>query len=530
MRENSKYNKSFLLFIAFNIFIFITLHGQNARIKIDIDRRIGKVEKKIYGNFIEHLGRCVHEGIYGSENPLPDINIATAFYNPLILKTKPNIIILLADDLGFGDVGFNGSDIKTPNIDRIATEGVRLNQFYTCPMCSPTRAGIMTGRYPIRYGLMRSAISPQSDFGLSTDEETIAEMLEKGGYEYRGIVGKWHLGYRRREWHPYKQGFTYFKGCLNGAVNYFNRNMSINPEKEGDVDWYLNDQQIHENGYTTDLIGNSSVEFINSVPSDKPFFLYVPFTAPHGPLQAKNEDMEKYPDRQGTKKIYAGMVDNMDQNIGKILKCLETRGQLDNTFILFCSDNGGLPGTASNGNLRGGKLSPYQGGIRVAAAARWPVGGISGGNIIKKRIGYIDIFPTLVAIAEYEESPQSQLDGQNILPILKGFDINNRSWFSYIDQSEEKIEHLALNTDNWKLVVKRGAPDNKEILPDFQLFKINSDPEEKNNVADHNPEIVEKLFMRIQKFYELKVSKQVPRYYENNNGGIILPPDWKMKN
>lgn len=130
----------------------------------------------------------------------------------ILSNKKPNIIILLADDLGFGDVGYNGSDIRTPNIDRIASEGVILDQYYSCPMCSPARAGIMTGRYPIRYGLMRSAISPQCDFGLSTSEETIAEMLEKAGYENRGMVGKWHLGYRRQEWHPYNRGFNYFKG------------------------------------------------------------------------------------------------------------------------------------------------------------------------------------------------------------------------------------------------------------------------------------------------------------------------------
>lgn len=139
-------------------------------------------------------------------------------------NSKPNILILLADDLGFGDVGFNGSDIKTPNIDRLATEGVQLTQFYCCPMCSPTRAGLMTGRYPLRFGLMRSVIPPQRDFGLSVNEETIADMLGKAGYRYRGMTGKWHLGHRRQEWLPVNRGFTHFEGCYNGAVDYFDRN------------------------------------------------------------------------------------------------------------------------------------------------------------------------------------------------------------------------------------------------------------------------------------------------------------------
>lgn len=437
----------------------------------------------------------------------------------------------MADDLGFGDVGYNGSDIRTPNIDRIASEGVILDQYYSCPMCSPARAGIMTGRYPIRFGLMRSAISPQCDFGLSTSEETIAEILVKAGYDYRGMVGKWHLGYRRQEWHPYNRGFTYFKGCLNGAVNYFNRNLSIGPENEGDVDWYLKDKQIIEEGYTTDLIGKTAIDFIASVPVDKPFFLYVPFTAPHGPLQAKQEDLNKYPERQGAKKIYAGMVDNLDQNIGKILSCLERRGQLDETFILFCSDNGGLLKGASNGELRGGKLTPYQGGIRVVAAARWPQGGVSGGKIIEQRVGYIDIFPTIMAIAGYNGFYKNKIDGQDILEILKGGTITDRDWFTYEDQNDNKIEDMAINTNQWKLVVKRPAPDNNSgTSPVFELFRIDLDPFEKKSLANQKQEKVNELFSKIEKFYEKKQQNQVPRYNEKNNNGVFDPPDWQLKN
>ncbi len=447
-----------------------------------------------------------------------------------IIDSKPNILILLADDLGFGDVGFNGSDIKTPNIDRIASEGVRLNQFYCCPVCSPTRAGLMTGRYPIRFGLMRSAISPQCDFGLSTNEETIADMLGNAGYDYRGIVGKWHLGYRRLEWLPINRGFTYFKGCLNGAVSYFNRNLSISPEQEGDLDWYINDQLVKEEGYTTDLIGETAIEFINSVPDDKPFFLYVPFTAPHGPFQAKPEDEAKYPNREGVKRTYAGMVDNMDQNIGKILKCLEKRGQLDNTFILFSSDNGGLLKGASNGELRGGKLTPYQGGIRVVAAARWPFGGIAGGKIIEGRIGYIDIFPTLMAISNYNRKSKNELDGQNVLSVMKGGNINDRNWFTYEDQGNDKIEDLAINKDQWKLIVKRGAPDaNNDNSAIYQLFKIASDPNERTDLSAQNTDIVNELFKEVEKFYGLKSSYQIPRYSENDGQGKILTPDWQSK-
>lgn len=433
-----------------------------------------------------------------------------------IAEKKPNIIILLADDLGFGDVGYNGSDIKTPHIDKIASEGARFNQFYACPMCSPTRAGLMTGRYPVRFGLMRSAISPQCDFGLSANEETIADMLGKAAYDYRGIIGKWHLGYHRPVWVPLNRGFTYFKGCLNGAVNYFNRNLSISPKLEGRLDWYLNGQLLNEEGYTTDLIGDAAVDFINSVPDNKPFFLYVPFTAPHGPFNAKPEDEAKYPEREGVKRTYAGMVDNMDQNIGKILSCLKQRGQLDDTFILFCSDNGGLLKGASNGELRGGKLTPYQGGIRVVAAARWPSGGISGGKIIEERIGYIDILPTLMAVAGYGGKPKNELDGQNVLAVMKGETItDDRSWFTYEDQGDDKIEDLAINTDQWKLIVSRPAPDaGSKGSPAYKLFRIDSDPNEELDLASQYPDKVEELFTEIEKFYSIKVNPQVPRYSE----------------
>ncbi|MCX6326599.1 MAG: arylsulfatase [Bacteroidia bacterium] len=435
---------------------------------------------------------------------------------------KPNILILLADDLGFGDVGFNGSDIKTPNIDRIAAEGVKLNQFYSCPMCSPTRAGLMTGRYPLRFGLMRSVIPPQRDFGLSVNEETIADMLGKAGYNHRGMVGKWHLGHRRQEWLPVNRGFTHFEGCYNGAVDYFNR------DRDGELDWHINNKPSGKEGYTTDLIGEAAIEFIKSVPQEEPFFLYVPFTAPHAPFQAKPEDMAKYPNRQGLKKTYAGMIDCLDQNIGKILKSIEERGQLDYTFILFFSDNGGVLKVGSNGELRGEKLTPYQGGIRVAAAARWPAEGVFGGKVIEERMGYIDVFPTLMAIAKFEGKPKNELDGINVLEGIKGNKLKDRSWFTYEDQGDEKIEDLAINNNQWKLVVKRGAPDSENITEINQLFQISTDPNEKMDLSAQKPDKVEELMKELNSFYGLKAKNQIPRYSEKDNyPGPVLIPNWQ---
>jgi len=429
-----------------------------------------------------------------------------AFAQEKVKSKKPNILILLADDLGFGDVGFNGSDIKTPNIDRIASEGVRLDQFYSCPMCSPTRAGLMTGRYPLRFGLMRSVIPPKRDFGISPNEETIADIMAKAGYNYRGIIGKWHLGYLQKEWLPINRGFTYFQGCYNGAVDYFTR------ERNGAIDWHINNESSDKKGYTTDLIGEAAVEYIKSVPKEEPFFLYVPFTAPHAPYQAKPEDEAKYPNRNGLKKTYAGMIDCLDQNIGKILASLKERGQLDNTFVLFFSDNGGVAKVASNGEQKGWKLTPYQGGIHVVAAARWPEAGISGGKVIESRMGYIDVFPTLMAVANYKGEPKNKLDGINVLDGIKGAKLQDRTWFTYMDQNPEKIEDLAINTDQWKLVVKRGAPDSENISATNQLYEIATDPNEKTDLSVQKPDIVQKLLKELNIYYSYKAAIQVQRY------------------
>lgn len=430
---------------------------------------------------------------------------------------KPNIIIILADDLGYADVGFHGSDIKTPNIDRIASEGVVLEQFYACPMCSPTRAGLMTGRYPNRFGLMRAVIPPYREYGMPPEEFTIAEMLREAGYKHRGMVGKWHLGHRQKKWLPDNQGFTFYEGCYNGAIDYFSQ------EREGERDWHELEKPSKKVGYTTDLIGEASVSFIDSVPENEPFFLYVPFTAPHSPFQAKNEDIEKYSERTGDKKIYAAMIDCMDQNIGKILNCIEKRGQLDNTFVLFFSDNGGVQRVASNGDLRGWKLTPYQGGINVVAAASWPAGNIPKGKIITERMGYIDVFPTLMAIAGVDEYTENELDGINVLNAIKGEKLEDRSWFTYFDQGSEKIERLALSTDEWKLIWQRNADDNTTSFEKTELYKIDTDTSESVDVAEKNINLVLSLQAAAEHFYRNKVEYQNPRYpdKEDLTGPII---------
>ena len=201
----------------------------------------------------------------------------------------PNIVLILADDLGWDDVSFHGQQIKTPNLDRLTREGVELSRFYVCPICSPTRAGLMTGRYPIRYGLMRAVLPPWREGGLDLDEVTLPQVLARAGYKHRGIFGKWHLGHSDVKYHPLRRGFTEFVGHYNGAIDYFTH------EREGELDWHRGYESNHDKGYSTDLIADAAVDFIRRHAADNaPFLCYVPFNAPHSPLQAKEEDLDTY--------------------------------------------------------------------------------------------------------------------------------------------------------------------------------------------------------------------------------------------
>ena len=429
---------------------------------------------------------------------------------------RPNIIILLADDLGYGDVGFHGSDIKTPNLDGLAATGVSLERYYVAPMCSPTRAGLMTGRYPIRFGMQRSVVPPYRDFGLDPTEETLAEMLGSAGYEYRAVIGKWHLGHRRQQWLPLQQGFTHSVGCYNGAIDYFTH------ERDGQLDWHRNDKPDTTQGYVTDLIGDAAVEFIQSVPKGRPYFMYVPFTAPHSPFQAKAQDLAKYPLRKGKRKIYAAMVDSLDQSIGRILTAVDKRGDADNTFVLFSSDNGGVQGVGNNGSYKGSKLTPYEGGVRVAAAVRWPQGKIAGGRTSDQMMGYLDVFPTLMEVAGTNTPANRPLDGENVLGILQGESTKlNRPWFTYIDQGGSWQQKLAVHQGDWKLVCSRPAPDAERGKTVYELYNMNKDPNETKNLAADYPYVVSQLTSRLDRFFTWQAAKQVPRY---DVGHDELPP------
>tara|TARA_R110002049_G_scaffold76250_4_gene196107 strand:- start:33650 stop:35056 length:1407 start_codon:yes stop_codon:yes gene_type:complete len=423
-------------------------------------------------------------------------------------EKKPNIVVILADDLGYGDVGYHGSDIQTPNIDKLAKEGIKLESFYVAPMCSPTRAGLLTGRYPVRFGMMRAVIPPGRNYGLDPNEDMLPEMLQRAGYKHRAAIGKWHLGNMEDKWLPNNQGFTHFVGCYEGAIDYFTH------FRDDKLDWHKNGELYNQEGYSTDLIAEESVAFINNVPKEEPYFLYVPFNAPHSPFQAKESDIAKYPNRTGKKKTYAAMVDCMDQGIGKIMQAIESRGDLENTFIIFMSDNGGVKNVGDNAPMKGAKLTPYEGGIRVAAVAYWKGQNITGGKTINDRVGYIDIFPTLKEVAGLQQPEVNPLDGSSILGLLKGNEtIPKRDWYTYMDQNGERRQRLAVHSGDWKAVVEKDAPDALEKNEAVEeLYDLSNTHIEGENLKDSQLKIASELSAKLDGFLKLIKEDQVARY------------------
>lgn len=407
----------------------------------------------------------------------------------------PNIIYILADDLGRNDVGFHGSEIKTPNLDTLAINGAKLDEFYAQPMCTPSRAAIMTGRYPHRYGLQTAVIPSAGKYGLATDEWLLPQALKEAGYR-TAIVGKWHLGHADRKYWPRQRGFDYQYGPLLGEIDYYTHSA------HGTRDWYRNNQPVKEEGYVTTLLGNDAVKLIGSHDAKIPLFLYLTFTAPHAPYQAPQEYIDQYKSiADPNRRTYAAMVTAMDQQIGRVVAALEQRKMRDNTLIIFHSDNGGprsakftgevdtskgmIP--ADNGSLRDGKGTLYEGGTRVVALANWP-GHIKPGSVLAQPIHVVDMFPTLAEVAGASVAKTKPLDGVNVWPYLSQGRSSPRSEVVY------DIEPFrgAVRQDEWKLVWKATLPSKVE------LFNLAEDPSEKNDLAEEHPKKVAELQKRIE--------------------------------
>lgn len=428
-------------------------------------------------------------------------------------QSKPNIIVILVDDLGWGDLGYNGSTIRTPAIDQLSTEGIRLNRFYTAAVCTPTRGGLMTGRYPERYGLRKTVIPPWSKFGVSTNEVFLPEYLEKAGYKNRTILGKWHLGHSALKYHPLRRGFTHFYGHLNGGVDYFTH------IRAKELDWHNDFNASYDKGYTTDLLADEAVKNITDYSQQGPFFMYLAFNAPHGPFQAKDEDLLEYANEPNTnKRTYAAMVSNLDKNVGKVLQRLKTLNIEDNTIVLFFSDNGYAPSSAgSAGPLRGSKFTEWEGGVRSPAIIKWP-GKFRAGQVMEQVTGYIDVLPTLLDIAGITETPKNPLDGISIYPVLTE---NSPSIIR-----DFYLGNGALVNVNWKFIEAGHNLDRMNLQNDV-LFNISQDMSETTDVSATRPANYNSLKNKLLAYKAITSPEEVLDY-DVGQQGFVAPKEWKI--
>ena len=444
----------------------------------------------------------------------------------------------MADDLGNADVGYHGGEVKTPNIDKLAAEGVRLESFYGMPVCTPSRAELMTGRYAMRYGLQTLVIFPSHTYGLPTDERTLPQALKEAGYQTY-MVGKWHLGHADKKYWPQNRGFDYFYGNIVGEVDYFTR------ERGGVIDWQRNGKFLKEPGYYTTLIGDDAVKLINQQDPAKPFFLYFASLAPHAPFQAPEEYLKRYADIQDKqRREYCAMISCLDDQVGRIVAGLEKKGMRDNTIILFASDNGGATSAlfatgarspkereesggvelghkppASNGELRGGKGSLHEGGVRVPAFANWP--GKLKPAVVNYPVHMVDIMPTLLALSGGKGSSDHPFDGKDIWPVLA-------------DGKPSPHDDILINVEAFRGAVRKGDWKLVKIalLPGkTELFNLAMDPGEKTNVADQHPDIVADLESRLLAYArQQKPSEWIKAQpaFVGEQGKTVLDPDFDI--
>jgi arylsulfatase A-like enzyme len=400
---------------------------------------------------------------------------------------RPNIIVIMADDLGFGDVGWHGGPFKTPNLDKLAKESIRLEHHYSLPVCSPTRSSLLTGRFNSRFG----CTNPTNNRVLPFDTVTIAAGLRSVGY-HTAIVGKWHLG-SKLEWGPRHFGFDHSYGSLAGGVTSYTH---LYKKGEFSQTWHRNGKLVDEEGHVTDLITREAIQFIEAK-RDGPFFLYVPYTAVHLPIDEPKEWQDRYPDvKDPALKVYGACVSHMDDGVGQIVKALERTGQRDHTLIVFLSDNGGstaenndtryagmhpafrIPGI--NRPFRGIKATLYEGGIRTPAFVNWP-GRLKPGQS-DAPIHVADWFPTIAGIAGYRPKQDLKWDGQDMWPIIRGE-----------KKAEPRPIYLlgpggnssALRHGDWMLLTFKKK--------DVELFDLANDPGQSKNLATTHRARVQEL-------------------------------------
>lgn len=404
----------------------------------------------------------------------------------------PNIVLIVGDDLGYGDLSSYGCpDIKTPHIDGLGKAGIRFTQFYANgPECTPTRCALMTGRYQQRVGGLECAIGignvgrydeaiwlqKRGQLGLPAEETSVARMLKTAGYE-TACIGKWHLGYGE-QFRPTRHGFDYYIGLLGGSVDYFRH---IEPDRQPML--FEGDQPVERSGYMTDVLADEAIRWLQR-PKTKPFFLYLPFNAPHAPFQGPR-DQAKHPTQEtwqkGDRATYVQMVERLDDAVGRVLAQLAHLPDANNTIVLFISDNGGHQ-IARNLPLRGKKGSVWEGGIRVPCLARWP-GKISPGTETDQVAITMDLLPTFLEVAGTPPPVSRRLDGMSLVPTLTG----RRTPFArtlYWRAKREQVIEKAVRMGNLKLVVNESGQS---------LYDLGNDLQEMHNLLAERPAVAAEL-------------------------------------
>jgi arylsulfatase A-like enzyme len=437
----------------------------------------------------------------------------TAILLPIVQATateKPNILLIISDDQGYPDLGCIGTKpMMTPNLDRLAAEGVRGTNFYvTWPACTPSRGSLLTGRYPQRNGLYdmvrndmvnyghrftpdEYAVSPEMTLGLDPRERTIGDMLRTAGY-VNGVVGKWDMGQAKR-YLPLQRGFDFFYGHGNNGIDYYTH------ERYGIASMFRgNDRTQADKGqYATTVFAREALSFIESNIGKKPFFLYVPFNAPHGASTLAEDNDGKKPGVQAPEAytaLYRGKLDDeklqkyyaavtcMDEAIGKLLKSIDDAGQRENTIVLFMSDNGGS-GNGGNAPLRGAKSSMWEGGLRVPFIMRWP-GKIPAGKVTDEFLTSLEVLPTLLAAIGTAKPADVQLDGFDMLPVLRGELISPRKEMFWQRRNDK-----AARIGHWKWIDSAKAKG---------LYDLSTDLGESNDLSKEKPEIAKMLKNRFE--------------------------------
>ena len=440
-------------------------------------------------------------------------------------QDKPNFVFILADDLGYGDLSSYGcNDIKTAHLDRLAASGVRFTSGYSShPYCSPMRAGLMAGRYQHRFGYERNIAYDQHNMvmGLPVSEKTVATRMQEAGY-VTGAVGKWHLG-SSKPFQPNARGFDFWYGFRGGGHQYFVVDLNVRLQEGYHESLERNGQPEGLEGYLTTALTDAAVEFIQKN-RDEPFFLYLAYNAPHGPLQAPKSYEDRYADIGDDKRrTYAAMVHSMDDEIGRVIETLKVLQLTENTVVFFMSDNGGpeQANSSDNGPLRGAKGQVYEGGIRVPFLVSWP-GTIAEGQVNHYPVMSIDLMRTALELGGARIT--QKLEGVNLVPHLTGEKSGapHEALFWRMDNGTD----YAVRSGPWKLAKTR---DQEGI----QLYNLNDDIGETNNLFSENPDVVSRLIGLYEDWNAQNIPPFFPGFREyhrlkdNFYQSISAPPQGK---